>query len=230
MTWPQAPAPAPSRPRHLKALRLGQSVVHSNDAFVPATTSLFRSPDQLLACARAGALAAARRHEAPRALCVGVSSGEEAYSLLAAFDAVGATDATVLGIDCEPDRIAKAGEAVFAGSEPWPTWVPAGAFERDALGRLRPGAALRDRATFAVGDVLQLTPPRTGRAHVVLCRNVLTYFTPEARAVATRALAASVCPEGSVFLGAAERLLPEGQGLTLVSRGAYIAYRDSNFG
>jgi len=67
-------------------------------------------------------------------------------------------------------------------------------------------------------------PPAPGRFDVILCRNLLLYFSPEMRRLAFSRLAEAIAPDGTLMLGAGETTL--GQTDRFVSdtecRGLYI--------
>ncbi len=94
-------------------------------------------------------------------------------------------------------------------------------FEEEGAGRWRVADALRSRVRFEQRD---LSPPPPGRFDLVLCRNVLLYFSPERRAAAFDRLAESLAPDGTLMLGAGETVI--GQTARFVSdpehRGLYV--------
>ena len=67
-------------------------------------------------------------------------------------------------------------------------------------------------------------PPHPGKFDIILCRNILLYFTPEMRRLAFTRLAEAIVPDGTLMLGAGETVL--GQTERFVSdpdhRGLYI--------
>ena len=64
--------------------------------------------------------------------------------------------------------------------------------------------ALRARIVWAVHNLLD---PPPGRFNLILCRNVLLYFSPETRAQVFMRLADALAPDGVLMLGAGETVL-----------------------
>ncbi len=189
-------------------------------------TYFFRDWAQLDHLAQTGlpdriARATARGQLELRLWSAGCASGEEAYTLAAvtmqAMLRAGVAhehgDAMlpqtgwrmeVVGSDLSVDMIAKAQRGIYAtaGLSPFRAM-------RDGYGRLFPphGAAsrevradLRARVRFLQDNLLDGPPPVTG-ADVVVCRNVLVYFVPEARRAALAKLTAALSPGGFLLLG-----------------------------
>ncbi len=82
---------------------------------------------------------------------------------------------------------------------------------------------IRSRVRFEVGNIID-PPPHPGRFDIVLCRNVLLYFSPDMRRLAFNRLSQAIAPDGALMLGAGETVL--GQTDRFVSdpdhRGLYI--------
>ncbi|HET9428782.1 MAG TPA: CheR family methyltransferase, partial [Allosphingosinicella sp.] len=83
--------------------------------------------------------------------------------------------------------------------------------------------ALKDMVRFEVRNMIE-PPPHPGKFDIILCRNILLYFTPEMRRLAFTRLAEAIAPDGTLMLGAGETVL--GQTERFVSdpdnRGLYI--------
>jgi chemotaxis protein methyltransferase CheR len=98
----------------------------------------------------------------------------------------------------------------------------------------QPGAAWRvsdeiqRRLRFQVHSVME-PAPHPGRFDIILCRNVLLYFSPETRRTAFDRLASACAAEGMLMLGAGETVI--GQTSRFVSdpdcRGLYIRAEDA---
>ena len=178
-------------------------------------TYFFRNIDQFRAVAQVVLPERIAAHAATRTLSLlsaGCASGEEPYSLaMVAHDQIAVPHWTVSirGIDVNPAALEKAAAARYS------TWslreTPADAQARwfRPLGReLTLVEPIRDAVRFdernlTADDPLLLAP---GTYDLILCRNVIMYFTLEtARAVIAR-LTRALAPGGYLFLGHAETL------------------------
>jgi chemotaxis protein methyltransferase CheR len=147
-----------------------------------------------------------------RILSAGCASGEEPYSLSILLRERGLEpgyEATVLGLDLNPDSLAKARAGVYS---PWSLretspevrdrWFqPEGRAHR--LVR-----SLRDSVRFEQHNLILESPHllAPGSLDVVFCRNVLMYFTPEQASGIVERLARALAPGGFLFIGHAETL------------------------
>ena len=189
-------------------------------------TFFFRHPDQfrwvaqewipeLLASKRSGV----------RAWSAGCATGEEAYSIAACLlDAMprGAT-VEVLGTDLLERNVAAARDALYGA---W-SRRPSGP-QLHPLFREQPGgkALIEDRVRqvtrFHLHNLLEQAP--AGPFDLVLCRNVLVYFSPEAVRVAVQHLVDVLAPGGAVLFGPMD--LPETpRGLALAGAPELQIYR-----
>jgi len=178
-------------------------------------TYFFRNIDQFRAVAqvvlpeRIAARAATRTLSL---LSAGCASGEEPYSLaMVAHDQIATPRWTVSirGIDVNPAALEKAAAARYS------TWslreTPADAQARwfRPLGReltlVEPiRAAVRfDQRNLTADDPLLLAP---GTYDLILCRNVIMYFTLETAQAVIARLTRALAPGGYLFLGHAETL------------------------
>jgi chemotaxis protein methyltransferase CheR len=139
----------------------------------------------------------------------GCSTGEEAYTLaIVARRALGATAFCVLGTDINPNAIAAARVGVYT---PWSLrGIGANRVEELVVSgtqTLRVRGDVRKLVRFAVHNLLdEQTYPPAGMAsfECIVCRNVLIYMTPAARAAVIERLAASLAPGGVLVLGHGE--------------------------
>ena len=69
--------------------------------------------------------------------------------------------------------------------------------------RIKP--MLKARTNFMVHNLLD--PPPAGRFDIILCRNVLLYFSAERRRAVLDRLASAIQPDGMLILGAGETVL-----------------------
>jgi chemotaxis protein methyltransferase CheR len=176
-------------------------------------------------------LEAARRRERRLAIwCAGCSTGQEAYSLAMHFADQKARwsgwTIDIVGSDVARGAIDQARSGVYSQFEVqrglsvtqmmrWFEELPG------AVWRIAPD--LRRSVRFEVANLVGPGLP-VERYDIVLCRNVLLYFSPEIRRVAFARLAASAADDAALMLGAGETVI--GQTDAFVSdpdcRGLYL--------
>lgn len=176
-------------------------------------TYFFREPQHFDAFAKVVVPERLRRLEpfAPmRILSVGCSSGEEAYSLAIALrESIGAASerALVHGIDVNPGAIARARAARYSN------WALRTTSDDLRQRYFRPAGAghelvdeVRRAATFEVRNLFEEDPSfwRPGSFDVIVCRNVLIYFSQRRISSAIERLASALAPGGFLFLGHSE--------------------------
>ena len=177
------------------------------DAVTVQETRLFRAAPQLLALA--SLMPGLPAQGGPlRLLSAGCASGEEAWSLAVLAGAEG-MPAEVLGLDlCRPALAVAAAGRYPAGPPDALREVPQALharFDRED-GWLRPRPPVPP--AFRRANLLDL-PPDLGRFGAVLCRNVLIYLLPEARAAVLRALVGLLLPGSALLLGPTDVPGPE---------------------
>jgi len=144
----------------------------------------------------------------PSIWSAGCSTGQEPYSLAMMLDEAKALDrATLLGTDFDRDALAKARNGGPYRAEEM-KGVPAQQLEdhfiQDAKG-LTASPALKRRLKFRE---LNLLKDRFGRGYdMVVCRNVMIYFTGEVKSDLISRFVGSLKPNGVLFIGATEALL-----------------------
>jgi chemotaxis protein methyltransferase CheR len=171
-------------------------------------TYFFRQPEHFRFISREGVPAALRRGAlALRGWSAGCSTGEEAYSLAACLQASlpHGFPVEVLGTDLQEASLETARRATYgtwsrreSAPKLFPLYVESGERQVTIL------PAVRRVTTFAQANLLAPLPERFGRFDFILCRNVLTYFTPAARDAAISLLVRALNPGGLLFLGAVE--------------------------
>ena len=155
-------------------------------------TYFFRDPnttDALRKHILPGLIAA--RSQAPRCLRIwvaGCASGEEAYSAAMLLDEAlpdrQEWQVTLLATDINPHSLRKAAQGTYGkwSFRGTPDWVRAKWFTPHERGRLQVIRSLRERVTFAylnlAEDVFPSFLTNTAAMDLILCRNVLMYFTP----------------------------------------------------
>lgn len=159
----------------------------------------------------------------------GCSTGEEPYTLSMLCAELG-VDARVLGTDINPRALARAHDAVY------------GAWTLRHLGAERRRRHFRERGvTFEVTSevrqrvelrphnlVVDPTPSSEGPGggwDLVMCRNVLIYYSRTDSEHLTRKLASALVPEGALVLGATESHVGMRVELPVMQRCGVVLYR-----
>ncbi|MGH9009723.1 MAG: CheR family methyltransferase, partial [Acidimicrobiia bacterium] len=141
----------------------------------------------------------------------GCATGEEAWSLAILLEQVvpPGWDATVLASDVDEGALEHAGRGVYGprSLRETPEWVRSRWFTATADG-WEVGDRLRRRVRFArsnlVSDPLPPADLEPGGVDLVVCRNVLMYFTAEARARTAARLSHCLAPGGWLAVAPAE--------------------------
>lgn len=203
------------------------------EALLNNETYFFRDklPFDLLLGGPLARLEKARARERRIAIwCAGCSTGQEAYSLAMSFAEEKARwlgwKIEIVATDLSRSAIAKARAGTYSQFEVQrglPVMQMVRWFAEQGEGQWRIDDKLRSAIRFEIGNVTEAAPG-PGRFDIVLCRNVLLYFSPEMRRLAFNRLAQAIAPDGTLMLGAGETVL--GQTDRFVSdgehRGLYI--------
>lgn len=157
-----------------------------------------------------------RERGAVRAWVVGAATGEEAWSLaMLLHRACGSRPGAeweILASDIDGDAVRTAAAARYsrAAASSVPRALAGEALLPEGSKSVRLAPALRERVRFARHDLIgpRLAPPEAVVADfdVVLCRNVLIYFTRRLQAKACERLLCAVRPGGLLALGLSESL------------------------
>jgi len=134
----------------------------------------------------------ARRQNGQRRLRIwsaGCCTGEEAYTIAILLDRLipdlKEWNITILATDFNPEFLRKAAQAVYGewSFRDVPGWVRERYFTRTADGRMKILPRIRKMVTFSylnfADDVYPSLSNNTGAMDVILCRNVLMYFTAQ---------------------------------------------------
>jgi chemotaxis protein methyltransferase CheR len=162
--------------------------------------------------------------------CVGCSTGQEAYSLAMSFADERLRwqgwKVEIVGTDLSKSAIARARAGVYSQFEVQrglPVMQMIRWFEELGGGDWRIAQPLRDQVRFEPRNIIE-PPPSPGRFDIILCRNLLLYFSPDMRRLAFNRLAEAIAPDGALMLGAGETVI--GQTERFVSdadcRGLYL--------
>ena len=183
------------------------------EALLNNETFFFRDA-QAFDLLRDGALESLRASRASarrlRIWCAGCSTGQEAYSLAMMFaDSPAKWDGWTIDItatDVSEAAIARARAGFYTQFE-IQRGLPVSAMLRwfDQVGedwRVR-----RPLARYLRFRQHNLLTPQTGMFDLILCRNVLLYFSPETRRQAFERLAAALVADGYLMLGAGETVI-----------------------
>jgi chemotaxis protein methyltransferase CheR len=163
-------------------------------------------------------LAQARPSKRLRIWSAGCSTGQEVYSLAFLFSNKAAHwddwQIDILGTDVSPQAIAQARNGVYSQFE-----VQRGLPIGDLIARFeqegddwRIRSLLKARTNFSVHNLLD--PPPAGQFDMILCRNVLLYFSAERRRTVLDRLASAIAPDGMLILGAGETVLGQTEAFT----------------
>lgn len=214
--------------------RLRQDAVEV-DALMTALTihvsQFFRNPSMFAALERSVlpellSQAKAEGRTAVRLWSAGCSSGEEPYSLALVVDALGPTELPVqiLATDLSPAilELARAGQFDPQRLSEVPAAVRKKYFTPVGP-RLVLDEKLRARVRFSCHNLL--TSPDYPRADLILCRNVLIYFSREEQEKILARFAAALPPGGVLVLGKAEMLLGQAREQFRVESPAERIYR-----
>ena len=210
--------------------RLADAVV---EALLNNETFFFRDRqafDQLLGPALLRLESARRRTRRLAIWCAGCSTGQEAYSIAMHFAEQKARwsgwTIEIVGTDVSRAAVEQARSGVYSQFEVQrglPVLQMMRWFEELPGAAWRIAAELRRSIRFEVSSLVGPAAP-AGKFDIVLCRNVLLYFSPEMRRSAFARLASAAADDGALMLGAGETVI--GQTDAFVSdpdcRGLYL--------
>jgi chemotaxis protein methyltransferase CheR len=157
----------------------------------------------------------------------GCSNGQEPYSLAMLLSESGLRDWTVVATDISTRALVRAKEATYSATEVASLGAERKARHMTAVGvRWEVNANIRGRVRFQrhnlSGDPMPVPP---GQCQIILCRNVLIYFTAEQLLKVLDRFASAIQPAGHLFLGASESLWQLSDHFRLVRLGAAFAYQ-----
>jgi chemotaxis protein methyltransferase CheR len=196
------------------------------DAVTVQETRLFRHPALLDAVAAEVLPDLGATGEPLRLVSAGCATGEEAFTLAMMAQGAGLR-AGVLGLDISRPALAAAATASWPKKPLDPMRdVPARyhTLLEDGDGRLRACGALRAAVRFHRANLLDPPAGLLAGANLIMCRNVMIYLLPAARAALLARFAAALRPGGALVLGPTDTVAAGGSlhpwrpGLTSVWR------------
>jgi chemotaxis protein methyltransferase CheR len=200
------------------------------DALVVGETYLFRELPPLELMVNDLLLPAVAAGRRPRVWCAACATGEEPHTLamlLAARGVLGAVDIVASDIS---DRALERARSGRFGRRALRQEVPefaAGLLEADANG-VAVARRLTDAITWRrINLIDDAAVAGMGTFDVVLCRNVLIYFSDQTVREVIDRLAARLERGGALFIGVSESLLRFGTQLSCEERGGVFLYRKS---
>jgi chemotaxis protein methyltransferase CheR len=197
------------------------------ESAVVGETYFFRHPEQIEAM-RALVLDVAPKDRPLTIWSAGCATGEEPYTLAMALldagragcpDRVVATDVSERAL--EVARRGVYGEWSLRRLHPA---IRARHFDPDRDGRLSVRAAVREHVDFRRGNLIRDPAPATG-FDLVVCRNVLIYFTAETAAAVTARLLEAVRPGGMLVVGPVEVPFTAGLDADRIERDGATVFR-----
>jgi len=138
------------------------------------------------------------------------STGEEPYTLAMILDAHGALDrAAILATDIDEGALAKAQRGAYPERsirDVPPEFVRK--YFTEENGEYRVLERLKRAVTFRKQDLLR--DPFGDRYDLIVCRNVLIYFTEDAKRMLYAKFAGALKPGGLLFVGSTEQIIAPG--------------------
>jgi len=193
-----------------EALRVGETRFFRHGSHIKALTDVV-VPALLARAERAPSKSGLRRRV--RAWSAGCASGEEPYTLAMVLRRLlprARFDVEVLASDLSGDALATARAAVYPSGAlkpvppSWREWAFSPAADGDGEGCWRVAESVAELVRFERRNLADGGYP--SGYDVIWCRNVLIYFTPEARERVVNSLIESLAPDGFLFVGYAESL------------------------
>jgi chemotaxis protein methyltransferase CheR len=162
--------------------------------------------------------------------CAGCSTGQEVYSLAMSLAAEASRWSgwriDILGTDLSRSAIQRAKSGSYSQFEVQrglPISQMVRWFDEVGGGAWQISADIRRQVRFEIRNLIE-PAPAPGRFDIILCRNVLLYFSSDVRRLVFTRLSQAIAPDGTLMLGAGETTL--GQTDRFVSdpdhRGLYI--------
>lgn len=201
--WPQFERAIASDPKLLAEVR---------DTLTINVSEFFRQPERFLELRDKWLPQLLRERRSLRIWSAGCSVGCEPYSLAMLLNEVDPRGAhTIIATDVDMPILARAREG--AGYLPQEVRsVPPAILRKhfvEADGTYRVSDEIKRKVTFRRHDLL--TDPYPGDLDAILCRNVVIYFTDEAKSHIYAGFAKALRPGGLLFIGGSEMIMRSGE-------------------
>ncbi|SFU70739.1 CheR family methyltransferase [Butyrivibrio sp. INlla21] len=136
------------------------------------------------------------------------STGDEPYTIVMLLSKhMPLNQVSILATDLDAVVLAKAKAAIYDKKEV--AGVPADFktkyFTETEDGKMKVSDEIKSRVTFKQADLLRDPYPKD--LHLIVCRNVLIYFTEEAKDEVFRKYYDSLAPGGILFIGSTEQII-----------------------
>jgi chemotaxis protein methyltransferase CheR len=211
-------------------------------ALTVGETYFFRDPQVFEAIERSILPAViSRRREQERFLRIwsaGCSTGEEAYSLaillLRTLHDIDDWSITLLATDINANALKKAESGIYSE---WsfrsnPQWVKDRYFRKLSDGRYEINTTIKDLVTFSYLNLVEDAYPalltNTNALDIILCRNVLMYFSKDAAQATIEKVQRSLIPDGRLIVSATETSIVSSQHLVPEICNGITTYRKSD--
>lgn len=170
-------------------------------------SEFYRNPEQWKALEQQILPDLIKKHGSIKVWSAACSTGEEPYSitmLLSTFSSLNSIK--ILATDIDISAIKKARTGIYIGKslETLPL-VHKEAFFRQQNGFFIIDTRIKDCVEFRQHDMLR--EPFPGKFHLILCRNVMIYFTEEAKEELYRKFYDSLERDGVLFVGSTEQII-----------------------
>ncbi len=220
----------PAYLEHLKSVRGAGELAELMSVISVHKTDLFRDEVQLEVVRTKLLPALLAERSALKVWSAGCATGEEVATLLILLEEAGADPgSTVLGTDIAAGALATAQALAFAPEAM--KRVPAALRQRhfrERVGRFALNPALAARASWLRHNLMDQPyplPEGGGSFDLIVCRNVLIYFTEGAWEKVVLGLSDRLRPGGVLVLGAAEPLLGKSEQLEVLRYAQAFFYR-----
>ena len=136
------------------------------------------------------------------------STGDEPYTIVMLLSKhMPLNQVNILATDLDAVVLAKAKAAIYDKKEVAgvPADFKAKYFTETEDGKMKVSDEIKSRVTFKQSDLLRDPYPKD--LHLIVCRNVLIYFTEEAKDEIFRKYYDSLAPGGILFIGSTEQII-----------------------
>lgn len=140
------------------------------------------------------------------------STGDEPYSLAMVFsEFLPLSNISILATDLDNEVLDKARKGYYMEKsiKDLPKRYQDKYIKRDGKGMVKVSDELKSCITFKQHDLLRDPYPKG--IHIIVCRNVLIYFTGEAKDNIYKEFATSLAPKGVLFVGSTEQIIEPGK-------------------